>query len=71
MATDHEVNIDDLFAQGTPIDRAMDQALLAAIERHRKAGVPMVFSRNGEVVEIPAEQVAAEFARAQANGSES
>jgi hypothetical protein len=57
MAEKRVVDIDQVFEQGTPIDDAMDQALVEAIERHRRAGVPMVFWEDGKSVWVSADEL--------------
>jgi hypothetical protein len=50
-------DIDALFRAGTPIDKALRAAVRAAIEAHRRAGHPIVVSRRGRVVTIPARRI--------------
>ncbi len=50
-------NIDRIFAKGTPIDEAIRAAALEAVEVHRRAGVPLVGWRDGQVVYVPAEEI--------------
>lgn len=57
MNANRDVDIDDAFERGTPIDDAMEAAFREAVEQHRRARAPMVFWEDGKVVLIPAEQV--------------
>jgi hypothetical protein len=45
--------IDQVFAEGTLIDRALQQALL----RHCQAGFPVSAWRGGKIVWIPPEEI--------------
>lgn len=54
------VDIADVFARGKPIDEAMNEAVRQVVERHRRAGAPLVVWRNGRVVEIAAETISPE-----------
>jgi hypothetical protein len=49
--------IDELFADGTAIDKALQQAFQEAVLRHRQAGVPMVFWKDGKITLVPPEDV--------------
>jgi len=49
---DRSVDIDAAFEEGTPIDEALNEAVMEAIERHRQAGVPIVVWQDGKTVEI-------------------
>ena len=49
--------IDRIFAEGTAIDRALNNAFYQAVARHRRAGVPLVAWREGKVVRIPPEEI--------------
>ncbi len=48
---------DHLFGDGTLIDAALRAAARAALLRHKQAGVPIVIRRDGELVEIPPDQI--------------
>ena len=39
------------------IDRAMENALREARRKHKKAGVPMVISREGEIVHLQPDEI--------------
>ena len=49
--------IDDIVADPAVIDRAFDRAYRQACIEHKQAGVPLVFSRDGQVVEIAPEDI--------------
>ena len=49
--------IDRAFAQGTPIDAALTEAVRAARQRHKAAGNPVVEWRNGQPCWIAAEDI--------------
>jgi hypothetical protein len=49
--------IDTLFADGTAIDRAMQDAVQKALLRHRQLGLPIVEWRNGRIVWTPPEEI--------------
>jgi hypothetical protein len=49
--------IDELFADGTEIDRALRRAVQKALMRHRQAGNPIAAWRDGKVVWIPPEEI--------------
>lgn len=49
--------IEELFADGTAIDRALRQAVQKALQLHRQAGLPIVEWRDGRVVWTPPEEI--------------
>jgi hypothetical protein len=49
--------IDRIARDGDAIDRALVAAYRRTVLRHRNAGVPMAFWRDGQVVEVPADEV--------------
>ena len=55
---DRPSRIDQIFADGRLIDEALAAARADAIERHRRAGVPMVVLRDGRIEHVPAERLA-------------
>lgn len=57
MKAEPTKNISQIFADGTLIDKALNDALRQAVEDHRRAGVPMVFWQDGKIVWIAADQV--------------
>ena len=58
-ALDDERSIAERFADDDLIQAAMTAAYHAAIRDHLRTGVPMVVCRDGEVIEVPAEELAA------------
>lgn len=52
-----EVDIEDAFRQGTPIDEAMNQAFRDAVLAHKRAGVPLVVWRDGRVQLVSADEI--------------
>jgi hypothetical protein len=50
-------DIDKIFAEGTPIDRALTRAARAALRQHKRDGLPVVEWRDGRVVWIPPEDI--------------
>ena len=55
---DRPSRIDQIFADGRLIDEALAAARADAIERHRRAGVPLVVYKDGRVEHVPAERLA-------------
>jgi len=49
--------IRDLLLDGRTINRAMQKAVREALLRHKRAGVPAVIWRNGEVIRIRPAQI--------------
>jgi len=49
MTRPRDVDIQDAFKRGTPIDEAMNQAARDAVLAHKRAGVPLVVWRDGRV----------------------
>lgn len=50
-------SIGQLFAEGRPIDAAMNKAAQAARRLHRQAGQPLVVWSNGKTVLVPPEEI--------------
>jgi hypothetical protein len=55
--------IDRAFATGTPIDRALEEAVREALRQHKRAGNPIAEWRDGKVhwikpedIEVPDEE---------------
>ena len=57
MAEDELDPIDRAFAEGTPIDRALEAAVREALRRHKQAGNPIVEWRDGEIYWIKPEEI--------------
>ena len=51
------IDIPDLFKQHTPILEALQRAVKAARQQHKKAGNPVAEWHDGKVVWIPPEQI--------------
>jgi len=49
--------IEELFAEGTPIDEALKQAVRQALLRHKHEGNPICEWRDGKVVWIQPEEI--------------
>jgi hypothetical protein len=52
-----EKNIDEIFRDGTLIDKALKQGVRDALIRHKRAGNPIVAWRDGKIVWIPADEI--------------
>jgi hypothetical protein len=52
--------IDELFAEGTPIDAALQRAVRKALWQHKQLGNPICTWRDGQVVWIPPEEIPVE-----------
>lgn len=57
MKETHEKNIDQIFAEGTLIDRALKQAVHEALLAHKRAGNPIAAWRDGKTVWLKPEDV--------------
>ena len=57
MKEAHEKNIDQIFAEGTLIDRALKQAVHEAILHHKRAGNPIAALRDGKTVWLKPEDI--------------
>lgn len=57
MKEAHEKNIDQIFAEGTLIDRALKQAVHDAVLQHKRAGNPIAAWRDGKTVWLKPEDV--------------
>jgi hypothetical protein len=47
MRNERKVDIGKAFAEGTLIDEGIEEGVRAAVELHRRLGLPMVIWRNG------------------------
>ena len=63
MAKREPVDIEALIAQRTPILEAIRKGAREAMKRHIAGGVPMVSWKDGKVIEIPVEELAAMLAK--------
>lgn len=52
-----EKSIDEIFAEGTLIDKALKQAVRKAILQHKRAGNPIVVWRDGKIVWLKPEEI--------------
>ena len=52
--TEQNVNIDELFKSGKPINDAISKATREAVKRHQQAQLPVVVWRDGKIVWLPA-----------------
>ncbi|MDD5322239.1 MAG: hypothetical protein PHD43_16820 [Methylococcales bacterium] len=52
--TDHNLNIDEIFKAGKPIDDAINKATREAVKRHQQAQQPVVVWRDGKIVWLSA-----------------
>ncbi len=52
-----EVDIDAICREGTEIDEAVERAGRQARLKHKQMGVPIVIWRDGQIVEIPPEEI--------------
>lgn len=57
MTEDELDPIDRAFAEGTPIDQAIEEAVREALKRHKQAGNPIVVWWNGEMCWIEPEDI--------------
>lgn len=57
MKEAHEKNIDQIFAEGTLIDKALKQAVHEALLRHKQAGNPIAVWRDGKTVWLRPEEI--------------
>lgn len=52
--TEQNLNIDELFKSGKPIDDAINRATREAVKRHQQAQLSVVVWRDGKIVWLPA-----------------
>ncbi len=57
MRTDRQTDIDQLFEQGTEIDKALSEAARQAREAHKRAGLPLTVWRDGKTVLLAPEEI--------------
>jgi hypothetical protein len=50
-------DLDQVFRDGTAIQEAVGRAYRRAVKQHRQNGVPMIFWKDGKIVEVPADQL--------------
>ncbi len=49
MSASGRSRVDELFADGAAIDRAMQRAVRQALEDHKRAGLPIVVWQDGQI----------------------
>ena len=52
-----EKTTEELFDEGTELDQALEQAAREAYLLHKRLGRPVIAWENGQIVEIPPEQI--------------
>ncbi len=57
MKETQEKSINEIFAEGTLIDKALKQAVREAILQHKRAGNPIVVWRDGKMVWLKPEEI--------------
>jgi hypothetical protein len=57
MSGEENIDIDALVRDGAKIDAAMAEAARQAMLRHKQLGFPLVVWRDGQVVEIPPDEI--------------
>jgi isoaspartyl peptidase/L-asparaginase-like protein (Ntn-hydrolase superfamily) len=57
MKETQEKSIDEIFAEGTLIDKALKQAVREAILQHKRAGNPIVVWRDGKMIWLRPEEI--------------
>ncbi len=57
METEIEKSIDEIFEEGTLIDRALEQAVKEALLKHKQAGNPIVIWKDGKAVWLQPEEI--------------
>ena len=57
MPEQRAATIAEILDDGSATGAALQQAFREAVAKHRRAGVPMVFREDGEIVEAPPEEL--------------
>ena len=52
-----EKTIDEIFKEGSLIDKALKKAVQEALVRHKQAGNPIVVWRDGKIVWLKPEEI--------------
>ncbi len=60
MKTPPTKSIEEIFAEGTPIDEALQKGLQRALWIHKQLGYPVATWIDGKVVWIPPEEIVVE-----------
>ncbi len=58
MKKKSEKSIDEIFKEGTLIDKALKKAVQEALMLHKQAGNPIVVWRDGKIVWIKPDEIA-------------
>lgn len=57
MKKKSEKSIDEIFKEGSLIDKALRKAVQEALARHKQAGNPIVVWRDGKIVWLKPEEI--------------
>lgn len=57
MKKESEKSIDEIFKEGSLIDKALRKAVQEALARHKQAGNPIVVWRDGKIVWLKPEEI--------------
>lgn len=57
MRSQRPPTLEELLADPTPIERALQQAVREALRKHRQAGNPIAEWRDGEIVWVPPDEI--------------
>ena len=57
MKKKSEKSIDEIFKEGSLIDKALKKAVQEALVRHKQAGNPIVVWRDGKIVWLKPEEI--------------
>ena len=69
MANKKKVDIDALIEQREPVLEAIRLGGMEAMKRHIQAGMPMVGYKDGQVIQIPPEELAGMLKAAEAEAA--
>jgi len=57
MKKKYEKSIDEIFKEGSLIDKALKKAVQEALVRHKQAGNPIVVWRDGKIIWLKPEEI--------------
>lgn len=57
MKKKSEKTIDEIFKEGSLIDKALKKAVQEALVRHKQAGNPIVVWRDGKIIWLKPEEI--------------
>ena len=57
MKKKSEKSIDEIFKEGSLIDKALKKAVQEALVRHKQAGNPIVVWRDGKIIWLKPEEI--------------